>query len=291
MIKRNYLNYIGAKDKLLPQIRRELDSTRNTFVDAFCGSCVVAENVQDKFSKFIMNDACWQLIELHKYIINNDIEDTLFIIDKYCKKYGLSKTNKEGYLKAREEFNNLFSGRTHFSPLLFYSLIVHSFNYSIHINSKGGFSVPFGANRSCYNSNLKSKLISFYNTLKDADTTFYNFNFGSLTETILSTLKTEDIMMYCDPPYLSSDSSYSRIYGLKWTEEQERDMYKNLDLLDKKGVHFLLSNVLENNGKVNTILKEWSKKYTVINVDMSYKGCNYQRKDNGETVEVLIKNY
>ena len=66
-----------------------------------------------------------------------------------------------------------------------------------------------------------------------------------------------------------------------------------LDKANEKGIKFALSNVLENKGKANDILKEWSKKYNVIHLNNSYGNCNYHAKDktNNGTDEVLIINY
>ena len=60
-----------------------------------------------------------------------------------------------------------------------------------------------------------------------------------------------------------------------------------------KGWEYIMSNVLENKGNSNDILKEWSKKYTVHYLNNTYGNCNYHAKDksNNSTVEVLITNY
>ena len=101
-----------------------------------------------------------------------------------------------------------------------------------------------------------------------------------------------DSVFYVDPPYYSSDSAYERIYYLgKWDEPKERTLYESLDYINEKGGSFLLSNVLENNGETNHILKEWSSKYNIIPVPSDFTNCNYQRKNKGKTVEVLVRNY
>jgi hypothetical protein len=93
-------------------------------------------------------------------------------------------------------------------------------------------------------------------------------------------------------PYLSSDDAYSRIHYLgKWDEDKERKLYEMLDFINDKGGSFLLSNVVENNGKWNRILEGWSKKYNVIDVSASYENCNYQRKNAGKTKEIMVRNY
>ena len=175
---------------------------------------------------------------------------------------------------------------------MFYCLVTHSFNYSIHINSKGQYSVPFGANKSYFNDSLRAKLEGFQWEL------YENKDKISLKSESFDTLLTKakkiakNSMFYLDPPYLSSDDSYSRIHYLgKWNEEKERKLYSCLDEIHEAGGSFLLSNVIENNGKWNKILDDWSKKYKVIEVSASYDSCNYQRKNEGKTKEVLVRNY
>ena len=65
-----------------------------------------------------------------------------------------------------------------------------------------------------------------------------------------------------------------------------------LDKIDKAGIKFALSNVLESKGKSNDALKEWAKKYNVNYLDSNYCNCNYMRKDReSKDIEVLITNY
>ena len=82
-------------------------------------------------------------------------------------KYKLSKENKEGYLQLREDFNAEPYLRLVFDPIMFYCLVTHSFNYNIHINSRGQFSVPSGATRCYFNEKLKGKLEAFQWELKE----------------------------------------------------------------------------------------------------------------------------
>ncbi len=100
--------------------------------------------------------------------------------------------------------------------------------------------------------------------------------------------------MYCDPPYLITTGSYNDgKRGFKgWSEKEEVELLHLLDDLNSKNIKFALSNVLEHKGKVNTILLEWSKKYNVYDLNMSYSNSNYQTKNKDKaTREVLITNY
>ena len=288
----NCFNYVGSKDRLFPAIDKHLDKSKKFIIDVFCGSGVVGVNEVNNYSKVVLNDACWQMIETLKFFRDNEFSKVKHDIDRIILDYKLSKDNKEGYLKLREAYNDDPYLRLVFDPAMFYCLVTHSFNYNIHLNSKGQFSVPSGATRCYLNNNLKAKLEGFQWELHENrdKVVLKTEDFRVLIDN--AEKLTKNSMFYVDPPYLCSDDAYSRIHYLgKWDEDKERALYEKLDLINERGGSFLLSNVIENNGKWNRILEEWSKKYEVIDVSASYNNCNYQRKNAGETKEVLVRNY
>ena len=72
------------------------------------------------------------------------------------------------------------------------------------------------------------------------------------------------------------------------------DLLNYLEELDKKGIRFALSNVLESKGKKNVILSEWinqNKKFKAIPLNYDYTNSNYHTKKDGITKEVLVVNY
>lgn len=288
----NCFNYVGSKDRIFPIIDKKLDKTKSYFIDLFCGSGVVGINEINNYQKVVLNDACWQMVEVLKYFRDNPYEKVINSIEECIKTYGLSKDNKEGYNKLREDFNFDPYLKFVFDPVMFYCLVTHSFNYNIHINSAGKFSVPSGKGRCYFNKNIKAKLEAFQWELHEhkEKITLKNHDFAKLIEKSDKILSKS--MVYVDPPYLSSDDSYSRIYYLgKWTEDKERELYETLDVINEKGGSFLLSNVLENNGEYNKILDTWAQKYIIEEVSTDFTNCNYQRKNAGKTKEILVRNY
>ena len=91
--------------------------------------------------------------------------------------------------------------------------------------------------------------------------------------------------VYLDPPYLISASEYNKL----WNKELESDLLKMIDVLDKKGVKFALSNVTHYNGSKNDLLLEWMKKYKVYKIESNY--INYHNNGKKIIKEVLITNY
>ena len=292
------LNYTGGKFKLLPQILPLFPEKIDTFVDLFGGGFNVGINV--KASQVIYNDIEEHVVELLKYFKNNEGDANAIIkqIDSLIDEYGLTRTDKYGYeyygcnssegvsrinkkpyLKLRDDYNK------NKTPILFFTTIIFAFSNQIGFNSKGEFNVS--VNKRDFNNNIRNNLIRFLNKMKEIEVSFYNEDFTKLKINILS----QNDLVYCDPPYLITCASYNERGG--WNEKKEKELLTLLDNLDERRIKFALSNVLENKGKSNDILKEWSKKYNVNYLSSSYGNCNYHTKDKSRnsTVEVLITNY
>lgn len=271
----NYLNYIGSKDRIYSQIKPLIEKAHKpTLIDLFSGSGTVSFNaLNDGIVKsVILNDKNKALQELQENI--PDPED----VKKVVAEYKLSKTNKEGYLALRNYYN---SG--HKSPLILYTLICYSFNNLMRFNRKGEFNAPFGMRE--FNSSLEEKLREvrdFVNENKDN----IEFVCGDFTD---FTVVCEDCVYYADPPYLASDNTgYNG-----WTDYDEVLLYDHLCSIDIYGGKFILSNVLENNGRKNTILANAikAKDWIVHEVDVNYENSSYHRKNAGTTREVLVTNF
>lgn len=279
------LNYTGGKYKLLPQLLEIFPKEIDTFVDLFAGGGNVAVNVNAKH--IIYNDIMWQVPEMLQEFKRVGVEECLQRIDYFIEAYELSKDNREGYLKLRECYNNSFDLEFLLTdPLMLYTLICYSFNNQIRFNSKHEYNMPFGKNRSSFNPALREKFVAFVNRLQEIDIQFFSKDFRKLK---IGGLKGSDFV-YCDPPYLITVASYNENGG--WGEQAERELLSKLDEIDKAGVRFGLSNVLESRGKENTILKEWAKRYKVNYLEHTYSNCSYHKKDKeSKDVEVLITNY
>ena len=290
------LNYTGGKFKLLPQILPLFPNKIDTFIDLFGGGFNVGINV--KANQIIYNDIEKHIVELLNYFKNNEGNVIIKQIDSLIDKYGLTRTDKYGYeyygcnssegvsrinkkpyLKLREDYNK------NKTPLLFFTTIIFAFSNQIRFNSKGEFNVS--VNKRDFNNNIKNNLIRFLNKMKEIEVFFYNKDFTKLK---INTLSQNDFV-YCDPPYLITCANYNENGG--WDESRENELLNLLDSLNYKGVKFALSNVIENKGKTNNILKEWAKDYNIHYLNNSYGNCNYHTKDksNNSTIEVLITNY
>ena len=280
MLIKSPLNYVGGKFKLLPQLLPLFPAQIDRFVDLFCGGGNVSVNVQA--NKIYSVDKQNQVIDFLNACKELSSEYMLETIDFLIDKYSLSKINKDGYYKLRNYYN---AGNRTWD--VFYTLVCYSFNNQIRFNSNGEFNMPFGMNRSSFNPTLRSKFIEFVDCLKSKDISFVARDFRDLKPDKLGS----NDFVYADPPYRISCAPYNE--GGGWTENDDIDLFNLLDSLNSNGVKFALSNVVKNNGMVNELLLEWSSKYTVHMIDISYGNSSYHRKRKTEqdTSEVLVTNY
>ena len=273
------LNYTGGKFKLLPKIMPLFDEAE-TFIDLFGGGGNVGINSRSE--KIIINDREKVVIDFFKKIQKLSIEDILESIKGYIENYDLSKVNQEGFLKIRKDYN----ASNEKDQLMFYTMLMYSFNYQIRFNSKGEYNMPFGKDRSSFNKNTEKNIRNFHNAILSKKIIFTNNDFRDIKVDKINS----DTMVYCDPPYLITTASYNENGG--WTEKEEIDLLNLLDEMNDKGIKFALSNVLEHKGEKNDLLIEWSKKYTTHFLSMNYNNSNYQSTaSKSKTVEVLITNY
>ncbi len=296
------LNYTGGKYKLLPQILPFFPKDADKVVDLFCGGCNVGINVN--CNKVQFNDSNEYLIGLLNTFKKLPKEDIFNWVFESIKNYNLSMVsengyeyygcegskgvgsyNKEGYNRLRRDFNKKMEKNDEYY-LMLYLLIVYSFNNQIRFNRKGQFNLPVG--KRDFNCKMQDKLEHFLDRIKSGDYKFTNHDFRivNLDE------HTDKSFFYADPPYLITCASYNEQNG--WTEKDEQDLLSYLEELDRRGIRFALSNVLESKGRKNVILDDWikkHKKFKAIGLDYDYSNSNYHTKREGITKEVLVVNY
>lgn len=296
------LNYTGGKYKLLSQILPLFPKDADQVVDLFCGGCNVGINVD--CNKVLFNDSneyLMGLLDTFRRLTKEEIFDWIYkSIDKYglslvskngydfynCESSkGLGEYNKAGYNKLRGDFNKKASKDNEYY-LMLYLLIVYSFNNQLRFNRKGEFNLPVG--KRDFNSKMQGKLEAFIDRVKSGDYRFTTDDFRNVSMEGY----TDKSFFYADPPYLITCATYNEQAG--WTENDEKDLLNYLEELDKKGIRFALSNVLESKGKKNVILSEWinqNEKFKAIPLNYDYTNSNYHTKKDGITKEVLVVNY
>lgn len=301
------LNYTGNKYRLLKQFENYFPNEIDTFVDLFCGGATVGFNINAK--KIILIDNNEKVINLLKYLAQEDISTIIEEIEKVIEEYklsysykntykyykeqgfvignnGLKKYNEKGYYELRENYNSLKNKNTKEANIKLYVLMVYGFNNDIRFNNEGKFNLPAG--KTDFNKNNYNKLLEYNKRAKDIN---YEFICGDFRKEEIKDKVFHSDFVYCDPPYLITTAFYNENNG--WSESDEKELLNMLSEANNKNINFALSNVLKKDGEKNDILDEWIKenRFNKNDIDYSYRSASYNKINrNAGEEEVLITN-
>ena len=272
------LNYIGGKGSIISFLKENIPAQIDTFYDLFGGGGTVSINVSA--NKIVYNELNYKVKDLLERLATDNIVNVLSYLDKQIKKYGLSKANKEAYINFRNRYNSMDSKDK--NPLDLYLLICYGFEHQVRFNRKLEFNNPVG--NSGYNDALMEKLISFNLVAHKSNIVFKSDDYKKLEPEI----KFGDFV-YCDPPYLNSCGAYND--GKRgfngWNRDLEIELLNFLTRLDKRGIKFMLSNMLDRNGKTNDVLSEWVRLHD-YRIAISESDTLRNKQDRRE---IVIMNY
>lgn len=287
------INYQGNKSRIVNQLLPYVPKDTSHIHEIFCGSAILsfASPIENVF----LNDVNCHVLDLIEYFRTNTAEKIIKEADELISQYGLTNTYYEGKNKYVEEkheglsrynksaYNKLKNDYNKDKSIAkLFVLIIYGFNHFLRFNTKEEFNVPVG--KTDFVESLRNRTIDYCKAVQSKNLTITNFDFR---KSCLYETKRENSLFYFDPPYLITQAPYNS----SWNESDEKDLLETLDTLDNKGYKFLLSNVIESNGKENVLLKEWMKKYTVKHVKRQYLNSNYQKKNLSAADEVIIYNY
>ena len=302
MYLRSPFFYVGDKFKLLPSIVPAFPTDIDTFVEPFVGGGSVFLNV--RANRYLLNDIDGNMIDLHRHLCaqSGRADAWLSELSDLIHQYGLSRSfeedivpdemkkefvktyfarfNKEGFSRLRADYNAAKDRRSKYSLDRLYLLLIYGFNRMLRYNSKGDFNLPVG--NVDFNPNVVEALRGYLRTVDSMDAKFSALHF---TEFMRNLHLTKHDFVYCDPPYLITESEYNKI----WHDADDLELMRALDDLDAHGIRFAISNVTHYRGRVNQAFLDWSRKYRVIPIKSNY--INYH--DNSEKLinEVLVVNY
>jgi DNA adenine methylase Dam len=274
-------NYTGSKFKLLEQLLPQFDYTKPYFVDLFCGGGSVYTNVVDKYEKLIVNDVIKDLIGIHQFLLDSD--DIITETKKLCP----SKGNPELFGKLREDFN------LNPTPAKLWALMLSSNNNMMRFNQKFKYNQTYGERG--WNLNTDKKVETFTNHIRQYKD---KIRFKSVAFDQIE-ISSDKIMFYADPPYgrvKNEDGSIGKKqiseagYNAFWKEDDDMNLYNYLKSIDEKGSSFMVSGVLNHDGKTCWMLDK------LIQDGYRYKELKFDynkvsRKGDKVTNEVIIMNY
>ena len=96
----------------------------------------------------------------------------------------------------------------------------------------------------------------------------------------------KDSMVYIDPPYINTEAGYNSY----WSKELEINLYEYVKQIDNHGNSFMISGVLNHDGKESETLFKLSNQFKMIELDYNYNKVSKNKNDK-KTQEVIIVNY
>lgn len=204
----NFIKYIGGKHYMLNNIYKNLDTTKECFIDLFGGSGKVILNLPYNYKVLIYNDKNDDLSNLFMQVKNNFEEFKKAVELPYSEilfKSFYEKYNSKNYENSLEK------------AVVFYYLSNVSFGGKCQ-----SFSYSFTKKEALAYHRKIEKLHIIYERLKRI--TLLSKDYKEILESILNK---EDIMLYADPPYVGTEY----YYDLEFNEKDHKELAEYLNKL------------------------------------------------------------
>jgi len=231
----------GIKTKLVGEISALAETQRfQRWVEPFCGSCVVALNVQPK--KALLSDSNVHIIRLYQEIQSGGLTPGLaksFLTEQGNK---LRAEGEDYYYAVRERFN---TGPT---SLDFLFLNRSCFNGVMRFNRSGKFNVPYGHKperfAQAYVTKITNQIRRISQVISSCEWTFAPADFRQTLR-----LTEPGDLVYVDPPYAGRHVDYFN----SWSATDEMEL---ANLLKQLPCGFILSTWHSNEFRKNTLLEQ-----------------------------------
>lgn len=273
------LNYVGNKTRIISEIKNNIPTDIDYFIDAFGGGFNVGINIDSQ--NIVYNEYNHFVKELIESFRHYDTFSYIVYMKKIIQRFGLERGNKDAYLKLRDYYNSFPENKR--DPRLLLVVILYSFQQQIRFNANHEFNNPAGIR--WFNDKILEKLVSFSRRIKEQDIQFYCSDYTAMYKHI----NNNHAFIYLDPPYMLTNSSYNDgKRGFKgWSVLQENELFNFLDKLSLEGNRFMLSYVIEHKDKINQNLLAWIKdnNYHIIELGNILGISGSRRK------EILVVNY
>lgn len=270
-------SYSGNKFRIWNKHLKEIFKNYKKIHEPFLGSGTCLYNSNNGGIGIDLDE---NVIELHNSLYDKDLLDKI----KNCyEDYFKGVRNKSDYYKLRDDFNKSWivdktnSNNVHQLHLL----IQLSFN-SLMRFSKNGFNAPFGM-KSVDFDRIKNHQAIVLDPEKE-----FTFIKGNYYDLDLSLVDKENDLIYLDPPYIASKFQYGG-----WEKTDETKLLTYIDELNDLGYKFVLSNTFYHRDIINQELIDWSSKYNIKDIKMSYNSWSAAVKsveNENKTTEVIISN-
>ncbi len=267
----------GIKTKLAREIHRmSLAVEFDRWVEPFCGSAVVAFNVQPP--KALLSDSNIHIIKFYRDIQAKRLAPAT--VREFLSEHGdqLREKGQEYYYAMRERFNNAPDSLT------FLFLNRSCFNGVMRFNSSGRFNVPYCHKPDrfarAYITKIANQVRRISEVIAQSDWTFQVADF----KTTLKASSASDFV-YADPPYLGRHVDYFN----SWSEEDDAEL---AELLRTTPARFIVSTWHSNEFRTNEMIaKHWSDPAFHLFTRAHFYHVGASEELRHPMLEALISNY
>jgi len=267
------VKWVGGKRQLLSTLEKNLPPKFDNYCEPFVGGGAFLFHLKPRNA--LINDINSELMNVYE-VIKDNLDELLSDLrtheneaDYFYKIRALDRDKKE-----YESLSNIKRA----SRILY--LNKTCFNGLFRVNKSGEFNTPFGKYK---NPNIVNEIIltSVSNFFNKNNIVFHNKDF----EDVLKFLD-ENTFVYLDPPYdpVSDTSSFTEYDKGGFNKNEQKRLKRCCDILDDKGIKFLLSN--SNTEFINDLYKDY-----IIHKVEAKRSINSVGNKRGFVKEVLVKNY
>ena len=257
---------------MLPAIKKHIPEKYTTYIEPFVGGGAVFLDLQP--ASAIINDFNAELINVYRVIKNqpdaliNDLKKHINEPDYFYQIRALDRSGQFDMLSDVEKASRIiYLNKTCYNGLY-------------RVNRSGKFNAPFGK--------YKKPNIVNEPTIRAVSTYLRENNIQMLNKDFNAVLKEidQDSFVYFDPPYhpISKSSSFAGYVQNGFNKTEQERLKETCDMLDKKGIRFLLSN------SSTEFIHSLYANYNIICVKAN-RFVNSIANKRGVIDEVLVKNY
>ena len=268
------VKWAGGKRQLLDRIL-PLVPEHDTYYEPFVGGGAVFLALAPE--KAVINDSNEELVNVYRVIRDNP-EELIALLKEHR-----DRNSKDYYYEVREQ-DRVFEQYAEMSPAARAARILYlnrtCFNGLYRVNRAGEFNVPWGR--------YKNPQIVDEQNIRDMSAYLNRAKVKILCQDYRETFRgiRKDSFVYLDPPYMpiSQTSSFTGYTAAGFGEIQHAELKKQCDLLNRRGIRFLLSN------SNSEFVKKLYREYTIEEVEAS-RSVNAKGDGRGNVTELLIRNY
>jgi len=265
-----FIKWAGGKRQILNELISRLPKSYGRYFEPFIGGGALFFALKPENA--YISDINPELVNVYS-IIKNNLDSLINDLKKH-------ENNFDYYIKIRDidravPYKN-WSNTQKASRFIYLNRTCYNGLYRV--NSKGQFNVPFGkySNPKILNEN---NLKSCSKVLQSTEIKLSDFS------NIINYVQKGDFV-YFDPPYvpLNETSSFTSYTKEGFDTNMQNRLKKICDLLDEKGVYFMLSN------SDTKIINDLYNEYKIEKI-FATRAINSNANRRGKICEVLVRNY